>query len=289
MLLLSAAVGVDKLAAQSPPGLVTAADVRSMVERTDRWPAQQRSPQLAWASLDRGSLPQERSVAPGSAALRSVLIPGAGQFALGQRRSWAYVALEVIGWGFYLDRRRAGADLRDAYRDFAWAEGRLQAGPRVDGDFDYYETLSKWDRSGSFDADNGRAGVQPEDDPTVFNGLIWSRAVGIFSVDPGAGPGDVRYEQAISYYSERAYGNEFLWDWTGVPGARSTYAGIIATSDDRFRQASNALGFVIANHLVSAVDAFVSARSGFRLESRVLPGPAGLGMTVATSFRPHVP
>ena len=278
---LPAQVPGDRL----PSGPLASAGIRSLVERAGTWPAQTDVPALDVRAQDEALPLQEPSVAPGNAALRSALIPGAGQFALGQRRSWAYLGLEVIGWGIYLDRRRAGADLRDAYRDFAWAEGRLQAGARVDGDFDYYETLSKWDRSGSFDTDAGLAGIQPEDDPSAFNGLIWSRATGIFSVDSGAGPGDVRYDQAIAYYRERAYGAEFLWDWTRVPGARSTFAGIIESSDDRFRQASSALGFVIANHLVSAVDAFVSARSGVRLESRVLPGPAGLGLTIASSLR----
>lgn len=284
-LLLSSIVGAHDLAAQLRPAPLASAGVRSLAVLADTWPAQKDVPVLDFVAQGGTLPPQDASVSPGNAALRSALIPGVGQFTLGQRRSWAYLGLELIGWGFYLDRRRAGADLRDAYRDFAWAEGRLQTGARVDGDFDYYETLSTWDRSGSFDADTGRAGIQPEDDASVFNGLIWSRAMGIFSVDSGAGPGDVRYDQAIAYYSERAYGTEFLWDWTRVPGARSTFAGIIESSDDRFRQASNALGFVIANHLVSAVDAFVSARSGLRVESRVQPGPAGLGLTVATSLR----
>ncbi len=225
------------------------------------------------------------SIGPGNAALRSALIPGAGQYALQQNRSWVYVGLEVIGWGFYADRRRSGAGLRREYRDYAWQEGRLEAGPRVDGDFDYYETLSKWDRSGGFDLDAGLAGVQPEEDPTAYNGLIWSRAVGIYSVDPAAGPGDARYDDAIRYYEERAYGPGFLWDWAGSPGARATYAGIIESSDERFRQARNALGFVIANHLVSAVDAFVSARArGVRIESRILPGPTGTGLTFAATL-----
>lgn len=224
-------------------------------------------------------------VSPGGAALRSALIPGAGQLALGQRRGWAYLGIEALGWVVYLDRRRSGGALREEYRDFAWEEARLQSGARVDGDFDYYETMSQWDRSGAFDADPSLAGVQPEVDATRYNGLVWTRALGIFSADPAAGPGDPRYDAALEYYVERAYGDDFLWDWTGDPGARSTYAGIIEASDDRFRQARNAVGLVIANHLVSAVDAFVAARSRVRLESRIVPGPMGRGLTFAASLR----
>ena len=234
------------------------------------------------------SRPWQTSPAIGTAdaAIRSALIPGAGQLALGQKRSWAYLGLEAIGWFLYLDRRGAGADLRTEYRDYAWDVGRIQAGTRVDGDFDYYETMSNWDRSGAYDRDTGRPGIQPEDDTSLYNGLIWARARGIFSVDPAAGPGDPQYEAAITYYETRAYGPDLLWDWTSSPGGRSTYVGLIEASDQRFRQARNAMGLIIANHLVSAVDAFLSARApGLSTRSRVLPGPTGQGVTVATSIR----
>ena len=61
--------------------------------------------QLEWPSAPTG-LPIQAgpSIAPGNAALRSALIPGAGQLALGQNRSWVYLGLELIGWGVYVDR-----------------------------------------------------------------------------------------------------------------------------------------------------------------------------------------
>lgn len=226
------------------------------------------------------------SIGPGNAALRSAVIPGMGQLALGQRRGWAYLGLEALGWVLYVERRGAGSDLRAEYRDFAWREGRIQAGARIDGDFDYYETLSKWDGSGAFDLDANLPGLQPENDPTLYNGLIWTRGLGIFSADPSAGPGDPQYDAALVYYQEKAYGTGFLWDWTGSSGARVSYGNIIRSSDERFRQARNAMGLVIANHLASTVDAFLSARTRrLALQSRVLPGPAGRGFTVATSLQ----
>ena len=241
------------------------------------------SPPDALAALRQPVVP---SIGAGNAALRSAVAPGLGQLALGQWRGWAYLGIEAMGWILYIDRRGAGSDLRAEYRDFAWHEGRIQAGARIDGDFDYYETLTKWDRSGAFDLDAGLPGLQPERDPTLYNGLIWTRGLGIFSVDPNAGPGDPRYDAALAYYQEQAYGTAFLWDWTGSPGARVSYGGIIRSSDERFRQARNAMGLVIANHLVSTVDAFLSARThGLSVQSRVLPGPAGRGLTVATSLQ----
>ena len=223
----------------------------------------------------------EPSIRPENAGLRSLLVPGLGQFALGNRRGWAYVGLEVLGWLWYLDRRVKGNGLRGEYRDYAWQKARLQSGPRVDGDFDYYEVLSQWERSGHFDLDLGREGTQPELNPSYYNGLIWTRALGIFSVGQSSGPGDPESESAIRYSEQYAYGTGSLWNWTETPGGRLTYADIIRKSDDRFRQARNAVGFVIANHLVSAADAFVSGRTGLDIEARVGPGMCGSGVTLA--------
>jgi len=207
----------------------------------------------------------------GASALLSAVLPGAGQHVLGQNRKWAYLALETVGWVLYADRRSAGGDLRTQYRDFAWSEARAQQGARVDGDFGYYETLTNWDRSGAYDMDPAVAGLQPENDPAAFNGSIWSRAMLIFPPDPGAPLGDPSYDNALEYYRQRAYGTEFLWDWTDT-GAQAEYGRLIEESDDRFRQATNVLGVVIANHVVSAVDAFLSARGlPVTTETRVAP------------------
>lgn len=224
----------------------------------------------------------------GMSSLLSAVLPGAGQHMLGQDRKWAYLALETVGWVLYADRRSAGGDLRRRYRDFAWTEARAQQGARVDGDFGYYETLTNWDRSGAYDRDPVAAGLQPENDPAAFNGSIWSRAVLIFPPDPGASLGDPSYDNALEYYRQRAYGTEFLWDWTDT-GTQTEYGGLIEESDDRFRQATNVLGVVIANHVVSAVDAFLSARGlPVATETRVAPflGSGG-GWTASLRVTPR--
>ncbi|KPJ79437.1 MAG: hypothetical protein AMS19_11225 [Gemmatimonas sp. SG8_23] len=198
---------------------------------------------------------------PARATLFSAVLPGAGQHLLGQNRKWVYLALEATGWFFYLDRRSKGNDLAVAYRDFAWVEARIQSGERVDGDFDYYEKLTQWQRSGLFDADPSAAGVQPETDPDTYNGSIWELATGIFLPDgPEPPASDPRYQRALQYYAERGYGTEFLWDWTGTGEAQEEYGDLISASDERYRQATNALGAIIANHVVSAVDAYLSSR-----------------------------
>jgi hypothetical protein len=193
---------------------------------------------------------------------------------LGQKRKWAYLALEVVGWTAYFERRAAGGTYRDRYRDFAWDQARVQSATRVDGDFAYYETVRKWARSGAFDADPGLAGVQPEDDPTTYNGSIWSLASGIFL--PGGTPvpeTDPAYQAALAYYDGRAYDADMLWDWSSTSNGQAEFARLIDASDDRFRQATTALGVVIANHLLSAGDAYLSARGRTNpARLRILPG-----------------
>ncbi|NIQ56399.1 MAG: hypothetical protein GWN71_24430, partial [Gammaproteobacteria bacterium] len=69
--------------------------------------------------------PPQAALSAPQTALFSAVVPGTGQMALGQRRAWAYLALETVGWIAYLDRRSAGSELRNRYRDFAWTEARL--------------------------------------------------------------------------------------------------------------------------------------------------------------------
>lgn len=208
-------------------------------------------------------------------AALSLVVPGAGQHVLGQRRKWAYLALEVAGWAFFVDRRRAGSDFRERYRDFAWENAREQGAARVDGDFAYYETLSHWARSGAFDGDVLAAGLQPEMDAGTYNGSVWSLAARLFL--PGGTsvpPSDPAYQNALAYYSQEAYGDEMLWDWSGVPGAQSEFSGLVEASDSRFRQATTVLGVVLANHLLAAGDAFVSSRGEPVARIRIAPSGA---------------
>jgi hypothetical protein len=220
------------------------------------------------ASLREGPSPSGSTDGPGpeTSFLLSAAIPGAGQYARGQKRWIAYVAAEIAGWYLVLDRRHDGDRLRDRYREIAWSAARegVSGTPRVDGDFHYYETLMKWAQSGTFDLDPGLEGIQPESDPTTFNGAMWALATDIyFPADgPVPEPGDPIYEEAMAYYVRRAYSDRFLWSWTEGSEEWTRYGETISESDARFREATLFTGLVVANHLLSAVDAFVSAKLG---------------------------
>lgn len=201
--------------------------------------------------------PAPSPVAP---TLLSAALPGAGQHVLGQNRKWLYAAVEAAGWVLWAERRGSAREYRDRYRDYAWEGARLQSGPRADGDFDYYERMSKWTRSGAFDADASASGVQPETNTSTYNGSVWALASQIYFSGAAPPPSDPAYQSALAYYQQRAYGTSFLWDWNTGSGEQGELARLIDESDSRFGQATTALGAVIANHLVSAVDAYLSAR-----------------------------
>lgn len=220
-------------------------------------------------------VPTAGPAAPALAA-RSLLVPGWGQLAQGQRRAAVYAAAEVALWVFWGHRRSQARDLRGAYRDLAWETARGARGQRVDGPWAYYEDLSHWRRSGAFDR-SGEPGIQPEEDAATFNGSVWRLARDLHFGGGAPGPGDPAYENAVAWYDEHAYGDAFLWDWTGQDAEHARFRDLIRRSDDRFRQATTALGGVLANHLLSAADAFVSARVPGTARMRVAPPPQGLG------------
>lgn len=208
------------------------------------------------ATLGDGS----RDVSPLGAFTRSLFVPGLAQRSLGQRRWIAYAALEVAAVWYYLDRRSAAKGVEGQYRDLAWSVARSAvdpAQPRQDREFSYYETMGEWERSGAFDVAED-PGLQPEGDPTTFNGSIWGLAQQIFL--GGEQPSAEARRRAMDYYRARAYGSAFLWDWTNRPQEMALFNDLIMRSDQRFAQATNALGVLLANHLLSGLDGFVSAR-----------------------------
>ena len=204
-----------------------------------------------------------RGVGAGRAFLFSALVPGAGQRMLGQSRWVPYIALEAWAWLTYFDRAREGRALERRYRDLAWSVARLvSSGPRRDGAFEYYEAMGKYVASGAYDAEPQRAGLQPEEDPATFNGSIWQLARSIY-LPAGADPEDtesIEYFQALNYYAQHATPPPFAWAWGGSPLAQQRFRELIRESDESLRGATTMLGLILANHMVSAVDAFITAR-----------------------------
>ena len=211
--------------------------------------------------------------------LASAALPGAGQAVLKQDRFVAYMAVEGYFWLRFFADRREGLRQRDAYRRLANDVARAWfSDEKPVGNFEYYERMEHFIESGVFDAVPGGS-IQPETDTTTFNGSIWLLARRTYWTDPYTPPpeGSEAYLRAEALYRERAVLPAFRWSWRDAQLEQDLYRRTISQSNEAFRRAVQDLGVVLANHVLSTVDAYVSVR----LQRSVTPGQEyGLTVTV---------
>ncbi len=93
------------------------------------------------------------TLSPGRSFLYSALVPGLAQHKQGKGRWLAYLAVEGVAWIVFGRAQWSATKERGQYRDLAWNVARSFDGPRVDGDFPYYESMEKVLASGAFDTD----------------------------------------------------------------------------------------------------------------------------------------
>lgn len=211
----------------------------------------------------------------------SLIVPGGGQLLAGQERGLAYLAAEVwlIARALALDSRARRE--REAYRALAYQVARQPfAAIRVDGPFEYYESMEKYVESGAYDRDPG-INFEPELDTATFNGSVWLLARRTFLANPDSlpAPDHPTYLAALGFYRGRAARPEFQWSWRDARLEQDVFRQSINASDESFRAVTNYLGALVANHLVSAVDALIATRrSRVPLAPSLVPDPGGMGI-----------
>lgn len=211
-----------------------------------------------------------------SAPLASLALPGVGQARLHQGRAAAYLAAE----GFLL--LQYGKDLREGhrsereYRAIARNIARRNFAPAPpDTIWQYYEKLSEYVESGAFTTATSGPTV-PEGDATTYNGFQWFIARSQFGVpDDPSERGSVRYQRALALYESRAVRQPYRWSWRNAQLEKDLYTRTISRTNDAYRRATLDLSAVIANHLLSAIDAFAVVR--------LSPAPGG-SMRLSTTI-----
>ena len=197
-----------------------------------------------------------------SAPIASLIVPGLGQARLHKDRFVGFMALETFLLLQYAKESREGARAEREYRSIARdvaRRGFVTSPP--DTAWQYYEKLEKYLESGAFTmAPNGP--TLPETDSTTYNGSIWvlaRRQFGLALNDPNPS-GSPRYRQALELYEGRAVRQPYRWSWRNAQLEQDLYRRTVSRTNDAYRRATIELSAIIANHLLSAVDAYVSVR-----------------------------
>jgi hypothetical protein len=214
---------------------------------------------LAGASLPKSESPFRVTVA-------SAILPGSGQLMLRQRRAAAYLALEAAALAYYISQTSDGRRQRDRYRRISREVARATFnpdGPR--GDWDYYERMERFVSSGDFDAVPGGM-IDPESNEETYNGSVWLLARQTFWRDPltPPDPASSEYNAALRFYEDRAYPADMRWTWAGEAEAYQQFRSAIKGSNSAFRSAGHTASVMLANHFLSAIDAYVSAQVRLR-------------------------
>jgi hypothetical protein len=219
------------------------------------------SPDRDTTGRERHSLALLNRLPEWSAPIASLAVPGIGQARLRQGRAAAYLAVECFLLLQYGKDLREGRRNEREYRDIARTIARrgFAASP-PDTIWQYYEKVSEYVESGAFSMATSGPTV-PETDPSTYNGYQWLLARREFCVDAAPGSGCTpQYDRALALYESRAMRQPYRWSWTNAQLERDLYKRTIARTNDAFRRATFDLSAVIANHLLSAIDAFVVVR-----------------------------
>jgi len=227
--------------------------------------------------------------------IASLILPGTGQLMAGQDRGAVYLAVEGLLLIRFFSFQSEGKHQGEQYRDLAFTIARAPYDPVLsDTAFSYFEKMGKYVESGPFDTDEG-PGLAPPDDPHSYNGDQWELAKQTFFANPDSIPdiNSEEYQRALAFYRDRAVGPNFQWSWRNAGLEQDLYRRTIENSDEGYRQATQHLGLLLANHLISAIDAFISARLSrngreVQVGTTVLSGPRGGQLqwftTVSVSF-----
>ena len=196
--------------------------------------------------------------------LASLLVPGTGQLLARQPRGVVYLAAEIWLLARAVTLSEDSRRERDQYRSLAYEVARR--GSRVDGrvgPFSNYEEMARYVESGAYDVDPGPE-FRPESDTSTYNGATWRLARETFFENPDSLPasGSAPMRAALDFYQGRAVTEPFRWSWRDARLEQDVFRASIRASDAAYRAATNYLGAMLLNHLVSAVDAYITTRLG---------------------------
>lgn len=193
------------------------------------------------------------------APIASLFVPGSGQYILGNDRFVGYFAVEALAWWMYAkdinDRREREAQFKEIAREVARAHYSTTF---PDAPWSYYEWIRDFPESGVYSKTTSGP-VVPETDTKTYNGLKWDLFQSIYPTTA----------EALAQYERVAIKPEFRWSWYDHQFEHDIYNRYTDKRNDANRAAVRDLLVVGANHFISMLDAFTTARL------QVQPGPDG--------------
>ncbi|HET6349171.1 MAG TPA: hypothetical protein VFH88_08820 [Candidatus Krumholzibacteria bacterium] len=250
--------------------LVTAAGVRADELRPlrDGVPvvATAAAPELDW-SADPASV--DGPISPAKAVLYSLLLPGLGDYQLGNRsRAVGFFIAEGAIWTAYGVMKVQGHQREDDYQQLAVQFAGVSRTGHSD---DFYAKLREYASSDAYAADvklDGRAALSD-------NGKYLDR-IGADALD--------------RYFVENRLADYEPWQWTSHE-RQLQYSEMRSSSKTSYRRANYMLAAAAANRVVSAVVAYAAARGANRSQTmgyqmNFAPSEHGLdlSLTVTRSF-----
>ncbi|MCI0329388.1 MAG: hypothetical protein L0196_00335 [candidate division Zixibacteria bacterium] len=189
--------------------------------------------------------PKQRSVA--KAAALSLLVPGAGQFYVGDKlRAVPFFLVDVAGWATYFGFRSQGHKREDEYRAYADAHWNttgyfsfLRDTLGISSGSDYDPAVTPYSRHDS------------EVDLEIPEGFLLSHHV------PASKGGPL--EKNFEYYENIGKYDQFFAGWDALANRR-IYLDMRADANSSFSKSKIGLVFSLADRLAAAVDAALGAQ-----------------------------
>ena len=194
--------------------------------------------------------------------LTSALMPGTGQLLLRQDRAIAYAAAEGLVLIQYFNASGEEARDRDRSRSLARDVARAAfGGARAVGPWAYYENMEHYVESGVFNRFPD-AEFSPEVDLQTYNGWLWLDVRRRYWDNPNVEPlhTSAAYVRALNEYLTRAVRDEGRWSWRNAQLEQDVFRRTIKRKNQAAQTATEMLSLLVANHLLSTVDAFVAMR-----------------------------
>ena len=190
------------------------------------------------------------------APLASALVPGSGQFLLGNDRFIAYASVEFLAWWKYFKDSHDQAIQEATFKDIARRVARSHFSTALpDGPWSYYEAMRDFLESGRYSLSD--ASVIPETDTTTFNGQKWLLEL---RTHPDSA-------SALTQYERDAIKPDFQWSWRNAQLQFDLFSRATNLRNEAYLAGVHDLTIIGLNHLLSMVDAFATVRLQIRNET----------------------